>query len=206
VNDDTSATRAARGPGTRGAALIDIVFAAALAMLLAAIAVPVVGGSLERERAIVGAQHLSGQLLHARLEALKRGRSVAVRIAMVDDRTQLRIYSDGNGNGVLQRDIDRGIDPPLSPATWLDDHARGIALRINQAITEVGGSATLAPGDDPLRIGASSLLTFSALGSATSGTLYVAAHRGPQMAIRVFGATGRVRMLMFDAHTRQWHQ
>ena len=64
---------------------------------------------------------------------------------------------------------------------------------------------TLEPGDDPLRIGNTSLLTFSPVGSATSGTLYVAAHRGPQMAIRVFGGTGRVRVLMFDAQTRQWH-
>ena len=81
-----------------------------------------------------------------------------------------------------------------------------MSLRINQEIVDVSGSAVLAPGDDPLRIGNTSMLTFSPLGSATSGTLYVAAHRGPQMAIRVFGATGRVRVLMFDARTRQWHQ
>ena len=205
MNDGTATVRPARAGDTRGAALIDIVFAVSLAVLMAGIAVPVVGGTLERERAIVGAQYVSGQLLRARLEALKRARAVAVRIVMLEERTQLQLYADGNGNGVLQRDIDRGIDPPLSAASWLDDNARGIALRINQAITDAGGSISLGPGDDPLRIGASSLLTFSPLGSATSGTLYVAAHRGPQMAIRVFGATGRVRMLMFDAHARQWH-
>jgi hypothetical protein len=204
VNDPvTVAITLRRDP--RGVALIDIVFAVSLAMVMAGIAVPVVGGTLERERAVAGAQYLGGQLLQARLEALKRARSVALRIAIVDGRTQLGIYADGNGNGVLQRDIDRGVDPPLSPTSWLDDNARGLTLRINQAISDVGGSTTLQPGDDPLRIGASSLLTFSALGSATSGTLYVAAQRGPQMAIRVFGATGRVRILMFDAHTRQWH-
>jgi hypothetical protein len=67
-------------------------------------------------------------------------------------------------------------------------------LRINKEIVDVSGSPVLAPGDDPLRIGNTSMLTFSPLGSATSGTLYVAGLiRGPQMAIRVFGATGRVR-------------
>jgi len=106
---------------------------------------------------------------------------------------------------VLQRDIDRGIDLPVTPMEWLDDQARDISLRINQDVTDVSGVVTLEPGDDPLRIGNTSLLTFSPVGSATSGTLYVAAHRGPQMAIRVFGATGRVRVLMFDARTRQWH-
>ena len=188
-----------------GAAFVDIIVATLLCFLLAAIAVPVIGGTLDRERTIIGAQFLAGQLQRARLGSLKRGRSVAVRVEVIEDRTQLRLFMDGNGNGVLQRDIDRGIDVPLTPAGWLDDQARDISLRINQDVTEVSGSATLERGDDPLRIGNTSLVTFSPLGSATSGTLYVAAHTGPQMAVRVFGATGRVRVLIFDAPTRQWH-
>lgn len=188
-----------------GYALIDILIAASLTLVMAAIAVPVVGDTMDRENTIVGAQYLTGQLQYARLEALRRSRSVAVRIELVGERTQLRLYADGNGNGVMQRDIDRGIDAPLTPQLWLDEQTRDISLRVNQTITDVGGSSTIEPGDDPLRIGNTSLLAFSPLGSATSGTLYVAAHRGPQMAIRVFGATGRVRVLMFDAQTRRWH-
>jgi Tfp pilus assembly protein FimT len=188
----------------RGAALIDMIVVVALCFILAAIAVPVVGGTLERERTIIGAQYLAGELQRARLESLKRAQAVAVRLEIVGGRTQFRLYADANGNGVLQKDIDKGTDPPLTPLQWLDDQARDIALRVNQTVTDVAGTASIAPGDDPLRIGSSALLTFSPLGSATSGTLYVAGHRGPQMAIRVFGATGRVRVLMFDAQARQW--
>jgi hypothetical protein len=155
---------------------------------------------------------MAGQLQRARLDSLKRARSVAVRIELVGDRTRFRLFADGNGNGVLQRDIDRGIDPALTPPAWLDDQVgywptqvRDMSLRINQPVTDVAGATTLEPGDDPLRIGNTALVTFSPIGSATSGTLYVAAQRGPQMAIRVFGGTGRVRVLMFDAQTRQWH-
>jgi len=189
----------------RGAALIDLVAATALVVVVAATAVPVVGGAMERERTMVGTQFLAGQLQRARLAALRRAVPVAVRIEIVDERTSLRLFMDGNGNGVLQKDIDKGLDPPLSPVHWMDEQARDVSLRINQAILDAGGSGTLEAGDDPLRIGNSALLTFSPLGSATSGTLYVAAQRGPQMAIRVFGATGRVRVLIFDAQTRQWH-
>ena len=197
--------RLRRYGGTSGAALIDIIVATSLCVLMAAIAVPVIGGTLDRERTLIGAHYLAGQLQRARRESLRRARSVAVRIEMTGERTALRLFADGNGNGVLQRDIDRGVDVPLTPLVWLEEQARDISLRINQDITEVSGSATLVPGDDPLRIGNTSLLAFSPVGGATSGTLYVAAHRGPQMAIRVFGATGRVRVLMFDARTRQWH-
>ena len=188
----------------RGAALIDIVVATSLIVVMTAIAIPIVGGTIERERTIVGARYLAGQLLRARLESLKRARAVAVRLEVFGDRTQFRLFADGNGNGVLQRDIDRGIDPALTPLGWLDDQARGISLRVNQGITDVASSDPIAPGEDPVRIGNTALLTFSPLGSATSGTLYVAAHRGPQIAIRVFGATGRVRVLMFDSRTREW--
>jgi type II secretory pathway pseudopilin PulG len=189
----------------RGVALIDLIAATALVVIMAAIAVPVVGGTLERERTIVGSQYLAGQLQRARLAALRRAAAVAVRIEIVAGRASLRLFLDGNGNGVLQKDIDKGVDPPLSPLHWIDEQARGVSLRINQSILDAAGSAALEPGDDPLRIGNTALVSFSPVGSATSGTLYVAAERGPQMAIRVFGATGRVRVLLFDAQTRQWH-
>jgi hypothetical protein len=138
------------------------------------------------------------------MESLRRGAAVAVRVEVTGGRTRLRLFADGNGNGVLQRDIDRAIDRPVTAPDWLDDHAAGVALRINQPVVDAGGSGWLSPGDDPLRIGRTALLAFSPLGSATSGTLYVAGPRGPQMAIRIFGATGRVRVLVFDAQARQW--
>lgn len=189
----------------RGAALVDVLAAASLSVILAGIAVPTIGGALDRERAIVGAQHLAGQLQRARLESLKRGTSVALRLAVADDgRTEMRLFVDRNGNGVSQRDIDRGLDLPLGAGAWLDQHARDVSLRINQVVDDIGGAGQLAPGDDPLRIGSSAFVAFSPVGGATSGTMFIAARRGPQMAVRVFGATGRIRVLTFDASARQW--
>ena len=189
----------------RGVALVDVLAAASLSVIVAGIAVPTIGGALDRERTVVGAQHLAGQLQRARLESLKRGTPVALRLAVVDDgRTEMRLFVDRNGNGVAERDIDRGLDLPLGAAAWLDQHARDVSLRINQVVDDISGTGQLAPGDDPLRIGSSALVTFSPLGGATSGTMYVSARRGPQMAVRVFGATGRIRVLTFDARARQW--
>ena len=188
----------------RGAALLDTIVASAVSLTMAAIAVPVIGGSLDRERTIIGAQYLAGQLQRARLESLKQARSVAVRLEIVGERARLQLFADGNGNGVSQQDIDRAIDPPLGPPEFLDERSRDVSLRINQPLADISGAGQLDPGDDPLRIGNTALLAFSPLGGATSGTLYVAAHRGPQMAIRVFGGTGRVRVLLFDAQARQW--
>jgi hypothetical protein len=187
-----------------GYTLVDTTCAAALCVVMAAIAVPVIGGTLDRERTIIGAQFLAGQLQRARLEALKRARTVAVYVGIVGERTRIQLFVDGDGDGVRQQDVEDGIDPALAPEQFVDDHSRGVSLRINQAVTDIGGAGDLAAGDDPLRIGNTALVAFSPLGSATSGTLYIAGHRGPQMAIRVFGGTGRVRVMTFDAQARQW--
>lgn len=188
----------------RGLALIDALAATGIGLVMAAMAVPVVGGTFDREHVIIGTQYLAAQVQRARLESLKRGVAVAVRLEQLDGRTAVQLFVDGNGNGVLQKDIDRRLDPALTPEAWLDERARDVAARINQAIVDVGAGGVMAAGDDPLRIGNSSLISFSPMGSATGGTVYVAAHRGPQMAIRIYGATGRVRVLMFDAQARQW--
>ena len=148
----------------RGAALLDILVASALCLTMAAIAVPVIGGTLDRERTIIGAQYLAGQLQRARLESLKQARSVAVRLEIVGERTRLQLFADGNGNGVLQRDIDRAIDPPLTPPEYLDDRSRDVSLRINQPVVDVSGAGQLDPGDDPLRIGNTALLDVQSAG------------------------------------------
>ena len=189
---------------TRGVALLDVVTSCGLCSVIAAMALPFVSGTLDRERTIIGAQYLASQMYRARVESLRQARTVGIRFELVGERLQLQLFADGNGNGLSQRDIDTGADPPLAPAEFLDTRARDVSLRINQPVTEIDGTRSLTPGDDPLRIGSTALLCFSPLGGATGGTLYIAVPRGPQMAVRIFGGTGRVRVLRFDAQARQW--
>jgi hypothetical protein len=188
----------------RGVALPDVLCSVAVVAILAAVSVPNVAGSLERERTVVGAQVLAGYAQRARFEALRRGAVVALQVDQSAGRTRVSVFVDGNGNGVLQRDIDTRVDPPIGGAEWLDQHAHGVSLRINQPVPDIGGGPPLQPGDDPIRIGRTSLVAFSPLGSSTSGTLYIAAPQGPQMALRLYGVTGRTRLLTFNSVSRRW--
>ena len=55
-----------------------------------------------------------------------------------------------------------------------------------------------------MRIGRSRILTFTPIGTATSGTLYLRGRGSIQFAVRVLGATGRTRVLRYDARLRKW--
>jgi Tfp pilus assembly protein FimT len=92
----------------RGFTLIDTLVTAALCAVTGAIAVPVIGGTLDRERTLIGAQFVSGQLHRARLESLTRGRAVAVRFAIDGGRTAVQLFADDDGDGVRQSDVDAG--------------------------------------------------------------------------------------------------
>lgn len=188
----------------RGVALIDLLPAMALAALVSATTIPVVAGALEHERARVGAHYVAARLMHAQLEALRRGASVALKVDLGAADATIQLFVDGNGNGVRTREIESGVDPPLGPADSIGTHARGVTLRVNQRVLEPGGTLWLDPGSDPLRIGSTSLISCSPTGSLTSGTLYIGAVRGPQAAVRLTGTTGRVRVLGYDAAGARW--
>jgi hypothetical protein len=57
---------------------------------------------------------------------------------------------------------------------------------------------------DPVQIGASGLMTFTPMGTGTSGTVYVRGRGSVQYAVRVFGVTGRTRVLRYEAGTGAW--
>jgi hypothetical protein len=55
-----------------------------------------------------------------------------------------------------------------------------------------------------VQLGAGDILSFTAAGTATSGTVFVRGRDGSQLAVRVLGATGRTRVLRYDTHLAAW--
>ena len=183
--------------------LIDVAFTCGLTAVIAAVAIPSMHASREHDAARGAARYIATRLQTARLEALRRNAMVAMRFDPTDE-GRFGVYVDGDGDGVLQRDIDRGVDYALHPDARLSDYFGSVSFRIAADVPGPDGSGALAGGSDPIRLGATNVLSFSPLGSATSGTVYLASGGGHQMAIRVLGATGRVRVLWFDWTTLAW--
>ncbi|HUE89970.1 MAG TPA: GspH/FimT family pseudopilin [Vicinamibacterales bacterium] len=192
-------------PRARGAALIDLVVACGLMVVLAAIAIPTLQASRDRDAVRMAARHLTNVLQRLRVEAVRRNRSVAIRFDP-DDLGRYATYADGDGDGVLQVDIDRDIDPPFDEPAHVRHFFSTVELRVASTVPVPDGPGVVPAGSDPIRIGSTNLVSFSATGSSTSGTIYLAARDGSQMCIRLLGTTGRVRVLRFDRTSGAWRQ
>jgi hypothetical protein len=190
---------------SRGAALVDLIFACAVAAVIAAIAVPAVHATRDRDATRLAARFLANRLHVVRLEALKRNVAVAIRFDPAD-LGRFGAYIDGDADGVRQSDVDDGTDSVLLGEGRLADVFESVAFRIRSDVPDPDGGGTLAGGSDPLRLGPTNFLSFNPIGSCTSGTIYLAAATGPQMAVRVMGATGRLRVLWFDQAGQRWRE
>jgi Tfp pilus assembly protein FimT len=163
--------------------------------ILAAATVPQLLAGLGRVRAVAAARHLAHLCGLARFEAVGRGRAVALLFRDIGSDYQSQLFVDGNRNGVRLADVASGIDAPLSIAESLSAQFSGVRIALDP---------DLGLGSDPIRLSGSSLLTFSPLGTATAGSVYVLGSDGTQMAVRVMGVTGRTRVQRYERSTQTW--
>jgi hypothetical protein len=186
----------------RGYCLIELVFVSSLSVVLAAIAIPQFLVSLADHRAAGAARYVATHCARARMEAIQSGRDVAVRFTEDEEGVAYAIYADGNGDGVRTRDIQRGIDRQLLRPERLTATFPGVAFAVPAGLPAVD---TGSPTDgDPLKLGSGNLLSYSALGTSSSGSIYIRGRNGTQYVIRVYGETGKTRLLKFNSASRHW--
>jgi hypothetical protein len=166
----------------------------------AAALAPMVSGA----RAEGAARHLGVLLQRERLDAVRTGRAAGLRFR--DDGAGGATFErveDGNGNGLRVAELDAAVDRTPGTPMRLSDGFAGVRFAIADTVPGIDGGPALVAGSDPIRIGGA-LLAFTPEGGATSGTLYLASADRRQFAVRVLGATGRVRVYELDRATRQW--
>jgi type II secretory pathway pseudopilin PulG len=198
---DTMSSNASRRQAG-GFTAIELLFVMAIAVTVVSIAVPLTGDALDHVRTGMAARYLEARIMDARMQAIRRSTRVALRFDAVGSDYRFTEYLDGNGNGVRASDIAAGTDSELAPRQRLRDHFSGVSFGLRANVPDVNGTRSSAPGDG-VRIGTSRMLTLGPDGTATSGTLYVQGRKG-QYAVRILGATGRTRVLRFDAGAGEW--
>jgi hypothetical protein len=186
-----------------GYCLIEVLFVGWIGMVICGVAIPRLLVSLDVQKTTGAVRYLTSICARARAEAVLRSTEVAVRFEEDARGYAFAVYADGNGDGVRTRDIQRGIDVPLTRPERLSTNFPGVAVAVPAGLPPVEGGP---PTDgDPVKLGPGNLLSFSALGSSSPGSVYVRGQSGSQFVVRALGETGRIRTLKFDAVTRRWN-
>jgi type II secretory pathway pseudopilin PulG len=186
-----------------GFSALELLFVVSLMATICGMAVPPVLSGIDTMRAAGAARYVAARLQRARMEAVLRSANVAMRVTQTPTGYELAVYVDGNGNGVLTRDIDRGVDWRLGSAERLPENFVGVDFGVLPGLPAVdpGGAP---PGADPIRLGASDLAAFTPGGTSSSGSVYIRGRQQQQYVVRIYGDTGKTRILAFDERTRRW--
>jgi hypothetical protein len=182
--------------------LLELVFVTGMAVTASAVAVPQYLAALDDFRTAGAARYVSARLQRARMEAVLRSAEVALRFTPAGTGYTYEAYVDGNRNGVLARDILRSIDHPIGATERLSAQFTGVDFGAIPKLPGIDGGTP--PGSDPIRLGAGNTASFSAAGTSSAGTVYIRGRRDSQYAVRIFGDTGKTRLLKFDRATWQW--
>lgn len=185
----------------RGLTVLELLFAIAIGITLTAVAIPLLGSSLDGIRTRSAARYVEGRIMLARMEAIKRSQAVGLRFQASDGDYLFAPYADGNANGIRSIDIALGVDRPLMEAERIGDKYGGVRFELMAGVPDVDGN--VAGTRDGVRIGNARILTMSPDGTSSSGTLYVRG-RHTQYAVRVFGVTGRTRVLQYRSGEAAW--
>ncbi len=190
-----------------GYQLLEALVGAAIIMLTAGFLLPPLLRLADGRRVRLAAAELTGVLREARSNAIRHNCRVGVKFLVEDKQVRWTLYRDGDGDGVLNRDIDSGVDPPLGLPRTLTHLGRHVRFGFPP------GAPPRDPGDprrrmrrldDPIRLNRSDIASFGPLGGSTPGSLYVTDSNHHLAAVRIFGRTGKVKVLRWDAIEDRW--
>jgi type II secretory pathway pseudopilin PulG len=184
-----------------GVSLLELLLVTTLVATIAGVAVPFTARGADALKARQAAGFFAAQVRTVRQRAVTGNRATALVFDQVDGVWVYRICADGNHNGVRRADIAAGRDPCAPPFWAVSQMHPGVRLALDP---HVPGIDEPAGRSDGVRFGTASMVSCSAVGHCSSGTLYVRSARGRQLAVRVAGVTGRVRVLKFDSYSGRW--
>ncbi len=191
--------------GQRGYTLVELVICSAVLLTLLLISAPPLLEASAALRLQTAAAELVGTLRAARMAALRWDGNAAVKFRPRGDGTvTYALYRDGDGDGVLNADIVSGVDPELAPPRPLMHFGPRVwfGLPAGPPPPDPGDPGSKLTGD-PVRFNRSDLASFGPLGTSTPGSLYLTDGRR-LVAVRLFGRTGKVRVLTYEAETKKW--
>lgn len=190
----------------RGFQLIELLVVLTLILLVASVTLPWLSSNAGAVQLDLASAEVVGALRLARATAIRLGVKVGVKFReQQEGALTFTLYSDGDGDGVLTRDIESSVDPPVGPPRQLHHFGRRVRLGfpLGPAPRDPGNERRRLP-PDPIRFNRSDMASFGPLGGSTPGSIYLTDGRSRLAAVRLFGRTGKAKIIRYDVKTETW--
>jgi len=200
----THASKAAAGFN-----LVELLTVLAILGLMTVIAVPPLATWALGLRVRMAAREMAAAMSLARAWSVRHNAYAGVKFRTDEDGTlTYALYRDGDGDGVLNQDIDAGIDPEIwapRPLAFFDAWVR-VGFPPGRAPRDPSDpTRRLSRLDDPIRFNRSDLAVFGPLGTATPGSIYVTGGDRYLSVVRTYHRTGKIQVLAYDLDDETWH-
>jgi Tfp pilus assembly protein FimT len=184
----------------RGYSLGELLLIMAIISMMLMVFIP--SATAMRERAAIGsaAGEIRGLFALARSQAIARGCTVGVKFLVIGGAWQYAFYIDGNGNGVRNAEIVNGVDRLIRPyERVLRGTGAGWIGLPNISVPDPTDSGSIKPGASPIRFGTSTICSFTPIGSASSGSIFLTGGSNTVSVLIVYGPTARIRSMRLIA-------
>jgi type II secretory pathway pseudopilin PulG len=191
----------------KGFQLAELTVALAVLAFLVTLGAPPLLRASGDLRLRLAAGELVSVLRLARSWAVRHNANVAVKFRTSQDgKITYTLYRDGDGDGVLNRDIDAGVDPQVEPPRRLSNLGRGFGFGFppGPPAPDPGSPGHRVPTSDPIRFNQSDLASFTPFGTSTPGSLYLSDGLKRLAVVRVANQAGRMRVFTWDPERRTW--
>ncbi len=198
-------------PAVRAAAgftLLELLTVVAVLGVVLTLGVPALLDATAHLRVNMAASEAAVVLQRARMLAVRSNTHVAVRFAPTPaGPVTWGLYADGDGDGVRWRDVERGTDAVLQAPLPLRRTGASVHLGFPPGKPPRDPAAPdhrLHHLDDPIRLGRSNMASFGPMGASSSGSLYFTDGKRALSVVRLFGHTGKIKVLSYDPGTEIW--
>jgi prepilin-type N-terminal cleavage/methylation domain-containing protein len=189
-----------------GYSLVELLAVLAIVALIAGVAIPSFAAMRSRSAVRAASQAMRTIFHLARARAIARGVNCGVKFEKQRGEWQFALYDDGDGDGVRNDDIKEGIDRRVAPARVVLPESKLVSIGLlDQTIRDPDGDK-LTSNKSPVQFGRASICSFSPLGESTPGTIYVVSRAKDLFAVRVYGASAKMRVLRYEPSRRKWVQ
>ena len=154
--------------------------------------------TLQRHAAVrAAAEELQSVFQGARMRAIASGRNVGVRFTKSGTNWMYALYDDRNGNGIKTAEITSGVDKLIARPKRVLDTVRYASIAVPTTTIVDPDGDKLKPADSPVQFGSSAICSFSPLGAATPGSIYLTDGNGEIWCARVYGTSAKIRLLRY---------